>query len=187
MRWLTIVLFGLAAACSQNGPQGSTPSAADAGAATDASAIAPVPPPPAAVALDSAMGTILPAEKAQTLAKQCSRISPSPVTGTWSPTPADVAALEAVLGRELATQLLPEPGAKPEDYYRQYAGLVTGGRKIIYVNGLHRDAVDRAPEGQRDTWKTDPAMICDGGSITFGVEYDPASKTFANFAFNGRI
>ena len=182
MRWLMVALLGFAAACGQSAPpQEPTPAPADIGS------VAPAPPLPAAVALDPAMGAILPAEKAQRFSQQCSRISPSPVTGTWAPTQADVAALEAVLGAELATQLLPEAGAKPEDYYRQYAGLVTGGRKIIYVNGLHRDAVERAPEAQQNSWKTDPAMICDGGSITFGVEYDPASKTFSNFAFNGRV
>ena len=28
-------------------------------------------------------------------------------------------------------------------------------------------------------------MVCDGGPAFFGVEYDPKTKTFTHFAFNG--
>ena len=36
-------------------------------------------------------------------------------------------------------------------------------------------------------WRTQATQICDGGTITFGVEYDPATGQFSNFAFNGSI
>jgi hypothetical protein len=188
MRRLVVVFSVLFAACGQSAPS-EAPATSSAGSAlADASAVAPMPPAPAAVSVDPARGAVLPAEKAQTLAKQCSRISPGPVVGTWQPSLDDIKALEAGLGVELATQLMPEDGAKPDDYYRQYAGLlVGGGRRIIYVNGIHRSAVERAPEAQRESWKTEPAIICDGGSITFGVEYDPVTRKFDKFAFNGRI
>src|SRR5690349_7879844 len=86
-------------------------------------AATPEAPPIPVVALDPAKGAILPSEKAERLARQCSRISPGPVTGTWSPTRAMVADLESGLGAELDKQLaaIPDAGAKPQDYYRQYA------------------------------------------------------------------
>lgn len=183
MRHLAIVLGVLAAACSQAGPQQST-----AVSSSDAGAAAPPTAAPANIALEPAKGAVLPAEKAEMLARQCSRIAPGPVVGTWLPAQAEIAELEAGLGAELAAQLKPGDDAKPEDYYRQYAGLVVGAeRRIIYVNGIHRSAVERAPEDQRESWKTEPVLICDGGAITFGVEYDPATKMFEKFAFNGRI
>jgi len=66
------------------------------------------------------------------------------------------------------------------------AGFVIGGRRVIYVNGVHEDMIERNMDPSYD-WRTRPVMICDGGPITFGVEYDPATRQFANFSFNGSI
>ena len=66
-------------------------------------------------------------------------------------------------------------------YSRQYAGLVIHGHRIIYLNAF----IARFTSNPR--WRDEPVIICDGGTVTFGVEYDPVTKTFANFAFNGAI
>ena len=185
MHRLAVVLVLAAAACGQ---PAATP--APEGGVTSAAPSPPVTPATApAVPLDPAMGAILPTEKADALAKQCSRISPGPVSGTWAPAEPAIRELEAELGAEIERQLAATSaaGSKPEAYYRQYAGLTIEGRQVIYVNGIDKDAVERAPEAQRESWKTNPVMICDGGTITFGVEYDPAAKTFSNFAFNGAL
>lgn len=170
MRLLLAVLI-LASACSEPGEQR-----------------APMPPTEHILAplLDPAKGVLLPPDKAETLTRQCSRKSPGPLTGTWTPTPGAIADLEARLGAELEKQIAatPNTGASPQDYYRQYAGLLLAGKQVIYINGIAAGAVERET-GER--WKTEPIMICDGGSITFGVEYDPATKSFENFAFNGQI
>jgi hypothetical protein len=182
MRRFAFALLVLTAGC---GPQPTPPPSTDAGP-PEVSMAAPSTPE---VPLDAAMGAILPADKGQTFAKQCSRISPGPITATWTPSAAAIVELEASLGAEIERQLAATSaaGSKPEAYYRQYAGLTIDGRPVIYVNGIDKDAVARAPEAQRDLWKTEPAVICDGGTITFGVEYDPATKTFSNFAFNGAL
>ena len=169
----------LAGACSQS-------------VAPPGEAATPVAPPVPTVALDPAEGAILPSAKAERLARQCSRKSPGPVTGTWSPSKAMIADLEFTLGEEIEHELkaIPDAGAKAQDYYRQYAGLLIGGRQVIYVNGVHATVVERdqgAGRPKRGLWTNEPIMICDGGTITFGVEYDPATKAFANFAFNGRL
>jgi hypothetical protein len=156
----------------------------------------PEAPPVPIVQLDPAKGAILPVSKTERLARQCSRKSPGPVTGTWSPTRTMIADLEFTLGEELEQKLkaIPEAGAKPQDYYRQYAGLLIDGRQVIYINGVHNSVIDRdlareqgAGRPQRGLWSNEPVMICDGGTLTFGVEYDPATKAFDRFAFNGRL
>jgi hypothetical protein len=128
----------------------------------------------AASGLNPSWGVIFPAAQAPTLARQCSRAAPR-AEGVWLPTPADIARLEPGLARVLADAKV-QPGA----YYRQYGGLVVGGRHIVYVNGA-RNAVTPAD------WRTSPISICDGGALAFGVEYDPASGAFANFAFDGHL
>jgi hypothetical protein len=185
MRVPVVVTILLASACGQ---QGATPPASVSPVSPEQAQM-PAPPSPDAPKLDPAMGAMLAADKAASLARQCSRISPGPVDGSWQPSEAQIAGLEARLGAEIERQLAATSaaGSKPQDYYRQYAGFVIGGKQVIYVNGIHRQAVDRAPEPQRSSWKTDPQMICDGGTITFGAEFDPEAGTFQNFAFNGSI
>lgn len=178
-----LLAMTLAGACTQSvSPPG------------EAEAAEAVPMP--VVQLDPARGAILPTNKTERLARQCSRKSPGPVTGTWSPTKAMIADLEFHLGEEIQTRLapIPEAGATPQDYYRQYAGLLIGGKQIIYINGVHASVVDRditreqgAGRPQRGLWSNEPIMICDGGTLTFGVEYDPETKAFDKFAFNGRF
>lgn len=138
--------------------------------------------------------TILTGDAARSLAQQCSRVSPGPVEGVWTPTDADVDALEDDLLLRVARELesagqVPSPGG----YYRQYAGFVLGGKRVIYANGVDESAVG----DERDTreavrvpgysWRTHAVRICDGGTITFGVEYDPATRQFSNFEFNGSL
>lgn len=176
---LSLGAMSLAAACSQ-------------AALPPAEVAPPAAPPVATIALDPAEGVVLTAAKAERLARQCSRPSPGPVTGTWTPTKQVISDLELTLGEEIQKELatIPEAAAKAQDYYRQYAGLLIGGRQVIYINGVHATVVERdegAGRPQRGLWTNEPVMICDGGTITFGVEYDPATKAFDKFAFNGRL
>jgi hypothetical protein len=160
--------------------------------ATAACAPTPSEPPPGAAQEVAELWTadtrtILTGDAARMLARQCSRISPGPVEEVWTPTDAEVDALENDLlllvarGLEGAGQS-PSPGG----YYRQYAGFVIGRKRVIYVNGVDETAIQRAPNPDHPfDWRTQAVQICDGGAITFGAEYDPATRQFANFAFNG--
>jgi hypothetical protein len=127
-----------------------------------------------APSLNPNWGTIFPAAQAPQLARQCSRSAPR-AEGAWQPTAADIVKLEPGLANAL-TGAQVQAGA----YYRQYGGLIVGGRHIIYVNGA-RNAVVHAD------WRTAAISICDGGALAFGVEYDPATGAFANFTFNGHL
>lgn len=139
--------------------------------------------------------TVLTGDQARALSHQCSRVSPGPVTDIWTPSEDDLNTLEDVLIAQLARELeqrgeSPSPGG----YYRQYAGFVIGGKQIIYVNGVDESVIERdlAPPSSDPNaivinfdWRTQATQICDGGAITFGVEYDPSTGRFSNFAFNG--
>jgi hypothetical protein len=128
----------------------------------------------ATVGLNPYWGVIFPAAQAPQLARQCSRETPR-AEGVWQPAPSDIARLESGL-----TPLLVQHQVQPGAYYRQYGGLIVGGRKIIYVNGARNAVV-------HGDWRSTPISICDGGALAFGVEYDPATGAFAHFAFDGQL
>jgi hypothetical protein len=65
--------------------------------------------------------------------RQCSRPAPRDVGSFWTPSPAEIAALEQRLPEFL---LKADPEIKLPDYYRQYVGIVSGGRKLIYLNAF---------------------------------------------------
>jgi len=132
--------------------------------------------------------TILAGAEALKLSHQCSRPSPGPVEAQWTPTEADIQTLEPNLGTILRAHLTHEGVTTPiADYYRQYAGLVIGGRRVIYINGIERSALETSNSNHPFDWRTQATGICDGGPITFGVEYDVAAGEFTRFAFNGAI
>ncbi len=160
-------------------------------------ACAPAPPAPQTDAVQDAPAqlwttntrTILTDDAARALTHQCSRISPGPVERIWTPGASDIEVVEDTLILEVARQQeargdTPSPGG----YYRQYAGFVIGGRRIIYINGVDESAIQHDPDpGHPFDWRTQAVQICDGGPITFGAEYDPATRRIFNFAFNGSV
>ncbi len=173
MRALVFVFAMLAAGCTQPAP----------------------PPPPGTVQenvarlLTPETRTILTGANAMTLAHQCSRPSPGPVSAQWTPTAADIASLEPTLASVIAAHLQAAGSqASPGDYYRQYAGFVIHGRRVIYINGVASSAIESAPNPDHPfDWRTQAVSICDGGSITFGVSYDVETRFFTEFAFNGAV
>ena len=138
--------------------------------------------------LPSHWGAVLPHDQALTFARPrlCNRPAPGPVTGTWVPDPDTIRRLELVLAVELQTaidiQSDPNRRLLAVDYYRQYAGLVIGGRRIVYVNGLHRYSVE---QNQSSSWRTVAGHACDGGLRFFGAEYDVETGVVSKIFFNG--
>jgi len=151
-------------------------------------------------AFDPRLSFVLPADLARDALQQCSRTTPTGVQDTWLPTGAQIRELEAHLPPALARALTAHGGSNRaravmrhlHNVGLQYAGFVVAGRKIIYVNGFPVRKVDfdgtDTFAGLLDAAKDDHAIVvCDGGDSFFGVEYDPAKKTFAHFAFNGVV
>jgi len=160
-----------------------------------AASCAPPPAPPpepsqevTAPLLRADQRTILNGPEALKLTHQCSRISPGPVQSQWTPTDAQIAALEPTLASVIATHLQATGSqASPGDYYRQYAGFTIRGRRVIYVNGVASTAIEQTDPAHAFDWHTQAVQVCDGGPITFGVEYDVATTYFSLFAFNGDL
>lgn len=132
--------------------------------------------------------TLLSAEGAATLARPCSRESPE-AEGFWTPTSAEIAQLEADLGKLLGQRsevcCVLGTGLSAQEIevsYRQYAGLVVEGQRLIYVNAF---PASDANGGFPLNWRSEPVYICDGGPSYWGVLYDPARRRFVQLAFNG--
>jgi len=101
----------------------------------------------------------------------------------WTPTEADVLALEAKLPAYLKTKISADHYAyglwdKLTNYRRQYVGYVIDGERFIYVNYFCDSFND-------DAWKTQLMMVMDGGECFFQVQYQLADQTFVSLSING--
>jgi hypothetical protein len=146
--------------------------------------------------VDSTVGVILSTHQARTALDQCSRLVPSPLSGTWTPDEATVRKLELVLGhaldRALDERIAPVTTKhSSSDYYRQYAGLMIGKKRIIYVNGFTKSSVEQMatahrqhPEIKEIAWRTRAVVACDGGSTYFGAVFNPATGKIEGIEFN---
>jgi hypothetical protein len=126
---------------------------------------------------------LLPESETSAISHLCSRNGPK-VGGSWQPTEGDVELLESHLSR--ISKLKSEDGlvgihiSKPSRYYRQYVGIVIGGRKLIYLNAF--STFDEKPPAD---WRERLVVgICDGGPSAWGVLYDPETKEFSQLSTN---
>ncbi len=108
----------------------------------------------------------------------------SPIDSYWAPSQPEIDDLERRLPRFLGTS-----GAAPSrplhEYYRQYAGVVSNGRKLIYAGLLHESTFED-PTDFPD-WRSEAVIMCDGGDYAWGVAFDPKTRTFQPPEFNGEI
>ena len=89
--------------------------------------------------------------------------------------------------RRARTRRTPAQSPSPGGYYRQYGGFVIGGRRVIYVQRRHRQRDRARPVDRRRLAHARPSIICDGGAITFGVEYDPATRSSRTSRSTARV
>lgn len=128
----------------------------------------------------SPRGVVLLGQVARPLFKQCSRQSPS-ANGYWNPTNGDIEKLELLWPKFMVPQArkMKLPMKMPlQNFYRQYAGFMRNGRRVIYINAF------QYPDAK---WKQQAVVVCDGGPSFFGVEFDVKSQQFTNLAFNGFV
>jgi hypothetical protein len=122
---------------------------------------------------------ILPVSQGPQLLKQCSRSTPEDISGYWTPSPSQINAAEKSL-----PELLTRSGYKFKlsSFRRQYMGVISHGKKIIYVNAF---PASRYSDTKEIHWQTEAIVICDGGDRFWGVEFDPEDNQFHNLQFNG--
>jgi hypothetical protein len=128
---------------------------------------------------------VLDSTKAQRFEKQCSRAEPQ-INGGWNPSESDIDTLQKHLSEicKLKSEECCSVGGSvtaPFEYRRQYVGIITHGRKMIYVNAfpLHEKLLGLC------NWRKEPYLVCDGGESYWGVVFDPETKKFLSLAFNG--
>ena len=123
---------------------------------------------------------VLPKEHAKTILGQCSRNTPS-YESEWTPTKEQIEELEAnldklncIMSKECCGNGKIE--GKASDYTRQYVGIISNGKKLIYINALGTDLKVSINL---------PAIVCDGGKSFWGAVFDPETGEFSHLAFNG--
>jgi len=159
------------------------------------------------VVLDPTDGSVLSGSEALRALDQCSHYGPGDATATWVPSTKQIKELERRLPGFLRQQELRPPGSL-RTYYRQYVGVVRGGRQLIYVNGFPKNSIaddvafmgqfvrehpevkltaKEFPESMRtlDAWHSYAVVVCDGGSSYWGVLYDPETRHFSEYSANG--
>ncbi len=142
------------------------------------------PPPPSQI---NPNGVIFTAEQTNA---SLDAIWPEP-TDTWTPSEADVAALEADLPAYLETaenqwlQDDPPIVERVPDYMRQYLGIVENKQQIVYANFFC--TIDQI------NWHNEFVLVMDGGDCYFQVKYNPQTGEFFDFVcerpklINGRL
>jgi len=123
---------------------------------------------------------VLPATEAQSVPRLCSRDSVPAVEAGWLPAPTDVAVIQKKFPEIQKLQRTSRdsgvPIEAPQSYYRQYVGVIVGGRKFIYIN-----AICGKPSA---SWRNKLEDTCDGG-CNWGVLFDVQTGTFSGFGMNG--
>jgi len=137
----------------------------------------------AATVVPPGRSVVLPASESEAALRLCSRSGPANVEGSWD-VPTDVVVTLKQdfhkLSRLKATGCCFLGGRirNPESYFRQYLGLVVGGKRVVYVNAFKSAAT-------HPRWQSAPVGVCDGGSDYWGVLYEPESRRFYDLAING--
>jgi hypothetical protein len=142
----------------------------------------------AAVAAPLGDSVVLPVRQGMMLMDQCSRSVPE-WDDFWTPDAAQIADLENGFEEAVAAELKKRGEQAPSaGFDRQYIGITVHGQKRIYVNAfIHAlsDGKSTVVFPPRDFWRSNAVVVCDGGSYYFGAVFDPTTKTFSDFAFNG--
>jgi hypothetical protein len=101
----------------------------------------------------------------------------------WTPTEADVQALERALPEYLSSHWPADRGAKIDasSHRRQYFGVSRNGSKLIFVNAF----CTAYWEEENPDWSTHFVFVFDGGSCFFQLLYDPSKRSFRDLQVNG--
>ncbi|MFN8002791.1 MAG: hypothetical protein U0X75_17435 [Acidobacteriota bacterium] len=123
-------------------------------------------------------GFLLTGEEAKLLVGHCTTVYSAGVEAYWTPNQTDLRQLEHDLNSYLAS-----PNVDGlNQYLRQYAGVIKNGRKQIVDSGVQAAIAQRL---QNDQPMSDKAIVlCGGGTMMYGVEYDVETRSFSSFTFN---
>jgi hypothetical protein len=154
----------------------------------------PIRPPP--------RGVVLMDEEAENLVLALS-VNPSEDYVTpplWKPSQADIDRLEKLLPEHMGQMKTPPDYRPLDEYYRQYAGAIREGKKVICVNVFHSSSAQFLAEGansdrdlqkrlaergiQEDAWLYQFITVSHGCGHYFTIEFDVETRQFGNPFFN---
>ncbi|HEY2921162.1 MAG TPA: hypothetical protein VGK77_19440 [Candidatus Binatia bacterium] len=111
--------------------------------------------------------------------------------GYWTPTKTELVEAERRLPQFLQKELRSLPAladlsivvAQAPRYRRQYIGMISGGRKIIWINCFPA----KPPEGPDpfENWNREIIDVSDGGSKYWGAIFDVKKQSFERLILNG--
>ena len=110
----------------------------------------------------------------------CSRNGPDGISSFWEVPSKAIPAIDAALQKHLRTSRLYKQLTLPASkYQRQYLGFSRGEARFVYINAFPARYLRAMPDPTNEL-----PRICDGGSLTWGIEYDMKRRTFSGFAPN---
>ena len=110
----------------------------------------------------------------------CSRNGPEDISSFWEVPAKAIPEIDAALLKHLSSSRLYKELTFPASkYQRQYLGFLRGETRFVYINAFPA----RYLTAVRDSTNELP-RICDGGTLTWGIEYDVKRRTFSDFAPN---
>lgn len=122
-------------------------------------------------------------KEAPALFKQCSRIVPVREGEFWLPTREQIDVLEDNLPKYLETVQFSSLGTqtRTRSYRGQHVGFVRAGTRYIYASYYDAEFVKRFPK----LLDGKVLIICDGGSSSWGIVYNPTTGKFTELELNG--
>jgi hypothetical protein len=148
---------------------------------------------------DQLAGTynILPTAKGAAVLEQCSRDTPAKGTRYFVVDPDTIISFEKQLVLRLSTDGFfkhmqddldkydPDPTRPPltlANYWgRDLLGIERDGKKFVYGNYYP------LRDGDTQSKNSEPTIVCDGGEIFFGAEFDVSNGIISHLAFNGFV
>ena len=121
--------------------------------------------------------------------EQCSRMTPTFRTSYRELDEKTVAKIEKLLPQALA-KVSSEKTIEKKDYYRQYVAFEVLRREMVYVNGIHKEAIKQwaADEPSRQQllaqWQDKAINVCGGKQNYWGALYDDQAGQIVEVLFN---
>jgi hypothetical protein len=143
-----------------------------------------------AASVDEPRWVVFIATEASAFTQPCSRRFPAGLSEPWDPEPADVARAErrfdAMVDEAFDDLPADHSDRRPTSYYRQYAGFLRNGKRVLYVNAVAEEVIAWWELPDR-SWRHNAVLICDGGTLTFGAVFDLEKNDFDSVEFNGTV
>lgn len=148
-------------------------------------------------------GVIVPAKYASVISDPCRAADSLKAQAHWTPTRELVLEAERQLSPALASAFREKTNLNPDEYLRQYAGVVADGKRWIRIAGVHNEVVDGIVEDFRreslfyrlrtrspataSYWRTSGVSLCDAGMMAFSATYSLERDSLVHLGFSANL